>query len=113
MRDQKSWTAKELSAASDMWLDGLSATKISARVGRSKGSVIGALDRAGIKRLDSKANGEDMNKPIKPPGNWTDGEDAYVKRSFRKGVSFEKMASELNRRIDSVRIRSAILQRLG
>lgn len=54
-----------------------------------------------------------MKPQPKPPGNWTEGEDAYVKRSFRLGVPLEKMAEKLNRRIDSVRARQMILERLG
>lgn len=50
-----------------------------------------------------------MNKPIKPPGNWTDYEDRELRKGLRAGQSFEEIAAHLNRLPKSVKTRSVVL----
>lgn len=48
--------------------------------------------------------------PVKGPGMWTEGEDAYLKRASAAGKTVTEAAKVLNRLEKSVKVRAMILK---
>ena len=56
------WTQEQIDKATELWLEGKSASFISTKVGKTRNAVIGKLHRIGVKRTDSKSKTAVSNK---------------------------------------------------
>lgn len=82
-KPQKSWTAAEKAKVRLMWNKGETAEAIGKTMGRTRGSVIGLINREGYTRA-----GETV-------GSWTAEEKAIVQEMWAKGNSGQAIADQL------------------